>query len=190
MKTLFLFAHGAGVGSSSDWMKGWKKQLSKLGTVVSFDYPYMKLGRKAPDKLPKLIEAHREILLAKRKGFKRVVLIGKSMGSRVGCHLALEEDVDALVCLGYPLRSPKGDLRDAVLKKLRTPILFVSGTRDPLCPLDVLKRVMKTMKAKKALHVVETGNHSLNITVKRTKETGITQKDSDAEALSAIKAFL
>ena len=32
-----------------------------------------------------------------------VVLIGKSMGSRIGCHLALEEDVAALVCLGYPL---------------------------------------------------------------------------------------
>ncbi|PCI35760.1 MAG: alpha/beta hydrolase [Elusimicrobia bacterium] len=190
MKTLFLFAHGAGAGSSSDWMKAWKKRLAKFGTVVAFDYPYMQAGRRAPDRLPKLIEAHREMLRAKRKGTKRVVLIGKSMGSRVGCHLALEESVDALVCLGYPLGSPKGGLRDEVLRKLKTPILFVQGTRDPLCSLDTLKGVMKKMKTKKSLHVVETGNHSLQITVKRTKETGVTQDDADAEALSAIGSFL
>ena len=190
MKTLFLLAHGAGAGSSSDWMKGWKKRLAKFGTVMAFDYPYMKKGRKAPDRLPKLIEAHRETLEERRAGFKRVVLIGKSMGSRVGCHLALTESVDAVICLGYPLGSPKGNLRDEVLKKLKTPILFVQGTRDPLCSIDVLKGVMKKMKTKKSLHIVETGNHSLQITVKRTKETGITQADADAEVLSAIDSFL
>jgi predicted alpha/beta-hydrolase family hydrolase len=190
MKTLFVLAHGAGAGSSSEWMKAWKKRLAPLGTVAAFDYPYVKAGRKAPDKMPKLLEAHRAVLAAKRKGFPRVVLIGKSMGSRVGCHLALEEKVDRLVCLGYPLRSPKGDLRDEVLKALRTPVLFVQGTRDPLCPLDALKGVMKKMKAKRSLHVVETGNHSLQITAKHARETGATQDDADAAALAAIRSFI
>lgn len=190
MKPAFLFAHGAGAGSSSEWMKGWTKRLSTLGTAIPFDYPYMKEGRKAPDRLPKLIEAHRLALAAARKKSSRVVLIGKSMGSRVGCHLALEEAVDAVVCLGYPLRSPKGELRDEVLLAMKTPVLFVQGTRDPLCPLDALRGVMKRMKAKKALCVVETGNHSLRITAKRTKETGETQADADARVLSEIAAFI
>src|SRR6188768_3329202 len=93
-KPAFLFAPGAGAPSTSGWMKGWRTRLATLGDVTAFDYPYMRSGRKAPDKLPVLIEAHRAALAevrAKTKG--PVFLIGKSMGGRVGCHLALEEEV-------------------------------------------------------------------------------------------------
>src|SRR5690606_40058648 len=92
---LFLLAHGAGAPSSSPWMLGWATQLGKLGKVTTFDYPYMQAGRRTPDRLPKLIDAHRQALLRARRGHRGpVVLVGKSMGGRVGCHLALEEDVN------------------------------------------------------------------------------------------------
>src|SRR5262245_31242260 len=117
-------------------MRAWAKRLSTLGRVVPFDYPYQREGRRAPDKLPVLVAAHLEALKAAR-GRRRgpVVLAGKSMGGRIGCHASLEEAarVDALVCFGYPLRSPAGTLRDEVLVKLRTPVLFIQGTKDPLC---------------------------------------------------------
>ena len=70
----------------------------------AFDYPYMAEGRKRPDPLPKLVTAHRTALKQLRNSSQgSVVLIGKSMGSRIGCHVSLEEEVSALVCLGYPL---------------------------------------------------------------------------------------
>ncbi|MCA9514693.1 MAG: alpha/beta fold hydrolase [Myxococcales bacterium] len=191
-----LFAHGAGAGSSSPWMRAWADRLAAaLGAPVRrFDYPYMAAGRKAPDRLPKLLVAHGEALDGLLAGGERggAVLIGKSMGSRVGCHLAVERpaDVAALVCLGYPLRAPKGSLRDEVLLALETPVLFVQGTRDPLCPLDALAAVRPRMRAPSALHVVETGNHSLEITRGHTKATGVTQEDADAAAVAAIVAFL
>jgi predicted alpha/beta-hydrolase family hydrolase len=112
------------------------------------------------------------------------------MGSRVGCHVALEEPVDALVCLGYPLRSPRGELRSEVLLALRTPILFVEGTRDPLCPLDALEDVRRRMRAPSSLHVVEGGNHSLEVGVRALREAGETQDDVDARALAAVAAFV
>ena len=192
-RPLIVFAHGAGVSSASAWMQSWRERLGALGRVSTFDYPYMQRGTKSPDKLPVLIAAHREALAKARTARdKRVVLAGKSMGSRVGCHLALENPVDALVCLGYPLVSPgkSGAVRDEVLLALRTPILFVQGTRDSLGPLDRLAEVRKKMKAPNALHVVESGDHSLMITAKHTRETGVTQDGSDAAALAAIKAFL
>jgi uncharacterized protein len=194
-RTLILFAHGAGAPSTSDWMQGWAKRLGRLGKVVPFDYPYMAAGRKAPDRLPKLIEAHREALRAARRRFRkrtRVILCGKSMGSRVGCHLALEEQVSGLVCLGYPLKGigKQGKLRNEVLESLTTPILFVQGTRDNLCPLNLLARVRRRMGAPNALHVVEEGDHSLTVTKRHTKATGETQADSDAAALAAITAHL
>jgi len=192
-RPLFVFAHGAGAASGSPWMIGWRDRLQTLGKVVSFDYPYMRAGRRSPDRLPKLIEAHREALASARRGHRGpVVLIGKSMGSRVGCHLALEEPVDALVCLGYPLKGAgkTGAVRNEVLLALGTPILFVQGTRDPLCPLELLAAVRRRMKAENELYVVETGNHSLQATKTRLKTSGETQDDVDEQILAALEAFL
>jgi len=196
MKTLFLFAHGAGAGSSHPWMVSWSAALETLGRVVRFDYPYMAAGRKAPDRLPKLLVAHREALELARAEHapERVILIGKSMGSRVGCHLSNEEDleVDGVVCLGYPLKAPSktAKVRDEVLLALEVPILFVQGTRDRLCPLELLAEVRPRMGAANALHVVEEGDHSLKITKRHTKATGETQEESDAAALQAVAKWL
>jgi len=192
-KPILLFAHGAGAPSSHPWMVKWAELLGKLGRVVPFDYPYMQAGRKAPDKLPVLIEAHRAALAAARGRSRRpVVLVGKSMGSRVGCHLALEERVPAVICLGYPLRgmSQRAQLRDEVLRQLDTPILFVQGSRDSLCPLDALEGVRKKMKAKSSLFVVEGGSHSLEVGKRALQAASETQADVDRRAFGAMCAFL
>lgn len=190
-RPLQLFAPGAGAPSTSAWMEAWARRLGALGDVVRFDYPYAKAGRRSPDRLPILVKAHREALdraRAARPG--PAVLVGKSMGSRVGCHLALEAEVAALVCLGYPLRGARGDLRDEVLLALRTPILFVQGSRDALCPPDALERVRARMVAPSSLHVVEGGNHSLQVGVRALRSRGETQEDVDAGVLEAIGRFL
>jgi len=188
----FLFAHGAGAPSSSAWMRAWRKRLATLGDVTAFDYPYMRAGRKTPDRLPVLIAAHRAVLAKVRARAKgSIFLIGKSMGGRVGCHVALEEPVAGVICLGYPLQSgATGALRDEVLLALRVPILFVQGSRDPLCPLDKLAEVRARMTAPSTLLVVEGGNHSLEVSAAQRKTTGDTQADSDARVLDAIRSFI
>jgi len=171
-------------------MRAWTERLQTIGKVRAFDYPYMAAGKKSPDALPKLIAAHEQVLAASRKSHRGpVVLIGKSMGSRVGCHVAGTQVVDALVCLGYPLKGGGGKIRDEVLLALRVPILFLQGSRDPLCPLDELKRVQKKMKARSELRVVEGGNHSLEVSKGVLAASGETQEDVDARTLSWIRAF-
>lgn len=176
-------------------MQGWRRRLGELGRVESFDYAYAQQGRRAPDRLPKLIETHREALRRTRTvgpSDAPTVLVGKSLGSRVGCHLALEEPIDALVCLGYPLvgAGARAPLRDAVLCELETPILLVQGSRDRLCPLDRLAEVRGRMRAPSALHVVEDGDHSLLVRKTTLARAGETQDDVDARALGAIRDFL
>ncbi|HTM45284.1 MAG TPA: alpha/beta fold hydrolase [Polyangiaceae bacterium] len=188
---LFLFAHGAGASSSSAWMQRWQQRLQGLGKVVAFDYPYMQQKRRAPDPLPKLIAAHREALLNARAGHQGpVFLIGKSMGGRVGCHVALEEKVSGVICMGYPLKGQNGAVRDEVLQKLSVPILFVQGTRDPLCPLDLLKTTRPRMTAPNELYVVESGNHSLEATQAQLKATRSKQSDVEERILAAIAKFV
>lgn len=174
-------------------MQRWRDRLEALGRVVTFDYPYMRDGRRRPDRLPVLIEAHREALDLAREGHDGpVYLAGKSMGSRVGCHLALEESVDGLVCFGYPLvgMGKTAKLRDEVLIALRTPILFLQGTRDKLCPLHRLAEVREKMTAESHLFVVEAGDHGLAVTKTQLKRDAETQDDVDNRILAAVRSFL
>ncbi len=168
--------------------------LGELGSVRSFDYPYMAGGtrRKAPDKLDVLVAAHRaelEALRAESAPGDTLVLAGKSMGGRVGCHLALEAQVDGLVCFGYPLRGQNGKLRDEVLLALKTPLLFVQGTRDTLCALPELEQVRARMSARSELFVVEGGDHSLEATKTLLKARGTTQAEVEQAILGELRAF-
>jgi uncharacterized protein len=194
MKRLILLAPGAGAPSSHPWMQNWKRRLSEIGDVETLDYAYMREGRKRPDLLPKLIEAHRETLNDARRKHpaESTILIGKSMGGRVGCHLSLEEKVDGLVCLGYPLcaMGDRTKLRDEVLRALNTPILFVQGTRDALCPLDLLERVRTGMKTRNFLHIIEGGDHSLRVPKRQLQASGQTQEAIDQGSLRAIVGFV
>jgi len=175
-------------------MQNWKVRLSEVGDVETFDYDYMREGLKRPDPLPKLIAAHRKALSQARERHPAgsAILIGKSMGGRIGCHVSLEEKVDALICLGYPLcaMGDRTKLRDEVLRALNTPILFVQGTRDPLCPLDLLEQVRAEMKAPNFLHMVESGDHSLRVPKRQLELKSKTQEDIDQQILRAIAGFV
>jgi len=194
MTPLLLFAPGAGAPSSHPWMQDWKKRLSGIGVVETFDYDYLREGRRRPDRLPQLIAAHRKALkrVRERHRAESIILVGKSMGGRVGCHLSLEEKVDGLVCLGYPLcgMGDRTKLRDEVLRALTTPILFVQGTRDSLCPLDLLERVRAEMKAPNFLHSVEGGDHSLRVPKSQLQGTSKTQQDINQQIFKAIGKFV
>lgn len=190
----FLLAHGAGAPSSSPWMRRFAELLASCGSVRTFDYPYLRGGsrRKTPDKLEALVAAHLaelETLRAECGADDKVVLAGKSMGGRVGCHVALETRVDGLVCFGYPLRGQNGKLRDQVLLALSTPVLFVQGTRDALCSLDELAAVRQRMSVRSELFVVDGGDHSLELTKTAQKAQGVTQGSVELGVLERVRQF-
>jgi len=190
---LLLFAHGAGAGPEHPWMQAWARRLGGLGEVVCFEYDFRAEGRRPPDRLPKLIRRHRAALAdATAHHDGPVVLVGKSMGSRVGCHVSLEARVDAVVCFGYPLvgSSKKKPVRDDVLRAMSTPALFVQGDRDRMGPLDRFASVRAQMTAPTALHVVAGGNHSLEVGVRALRARGTDMDTVNAGILDAVRRFL
>jgi len=78
---------------------------------------------------------------------------------------------------------------DKVLLDLRTPILFVQGSRDALCPLDLLEDVLKNMTAPSHLNVVSGGDHSLVVS-KTEMAHGLSQRDVDLQIAKAVMDFL
>lgn len=174
-------------------MRNWAQRLRPIGEVTTLDYPYRLAGRKSPDPLPKLIAAHRQAIEQIRPNLSGpLVLIGKSMGGRIGCYASDEPEVAAVVCLGYPLCA-NGDptkMRNKVLLGLTKPILFVQGTRDRLCPLDLLASVRSEMRVSNHLYVVEDGDHSLLLTKTSLKQMSKTQAEIDNQILQTIGEFL
>jgi predicted alpha/beta-hydrolase family hydrolase len=151
--------------------------------------------RHQPDPLKALIQAHRDAIEDARKDGEKVVLIGKSMGSRVSCHVSLEDGVavDGIVCLGYPLQAQGRRVRgtrDEVLRELRSPVMFVQGTRDRMCPIRSLDAIRQDLDVPNYIHVVEGGDHSLIVRKTQLDELGKKQEDLDRAAVDAIKAFL
>ena len=174
-------------------MQAMMQRFEALGRVGCFDYPYQRAGRRSPDRHPVLVKAHEEALAAFEASHAGpVVLVGKSMGGRIGCHVAVARSKPpaALVCLGYPLVGQNGKMRDEVLRELPTPVLFVQGTRDPLCPLEELEALLPELSTPHALHRVEDGDHSLRVAARTLKATGQTQESVDAGIVEAVGAFL
>ncbi|XP_051151234.1 uncharacterized protein LOC127265475 [Andrographis paniculata] len=191
---VIVFAHGAGAPSSSEWMVRWKDMLCKALNaveVVTFDYPYMAGGnRRAPPKADKLVDFHCDIVrktMAKYPGHP-LVLAGKSMGSRVSCMVAVEEDIAAsvIICLGYPLKGINGAVRDETLLQLSVPVVFVQGSKDQLCPLERLEAVRKKMKSNTSLHVIDGGDHSFKISKKHLLAEGSSQEEVEEHAVQEV----
>lgn len=195
---LLLFAHGAGAPSSSAWMLRWKELLSSCAAdtrVVTFDYPYCAGGKRgAPPKAEKLVNPHLEEIKRAQSTYpgRPLVLVGKSMGSRVSCMVAAvtELKVSAIVCLGYPLKGTNGAIRDETLLGLGVPVMFVQGSKDPLCPLNKLEEVRKKMTCFTALHVIQGGDHSFKVSKQVIKNSGVTQDQIEQDAVADIKKFL
>ncbi len=167
--TLVVLWHGAGGDVDQQHIRALAKALPARGaTVVRARFRYRVAGKRAPDRMPKLIESAKE-RLAQLEGklgkFERVVLGGRSMGGRMTTMLAAEGfPVDGLILLSYPLHpaGKKDKLRDAHLPEVKAPMLFVQGSKDALCDLELLRPVLaKLPKKRVTLDVFDGGDHGM-----------------------------
>ena len=173
--TTLVLAHGAGAGQDSRFMTQFADGLASRGVdVLTFNFLYTEQRRRIPDRTEKLEACYRAAVSAARNhgpfGRNAVFIGGKSMGGRIATHLAAAAGSDAaangisgVVLLGYPLHPPgKPDqFRAAHLEKIRVPMLFVQGTRDPFGTPAELQPIVERLGTDVTLHVVENGDHSL-----------------------------
>jgi hypothetical protein len=73
---------------------------------------------------------------------REVVGGGQSFGGRVASMAAIEADFGGLVLFSYPLHRPgfPDQLRTEHWPRIRCPVLFLSGDRDPFAQIALLKK--------------------------------------------------
>ena len=187
----FVFAHGAGAGSSHPWMVRMASGLHARGiTVVTFDFDYVTAGSKLPDKSSALEARYREVVaqVTLGGGQNAVAIGGKSMGGRIASHIAAEciELVRCLVFFGYPLHPPgKPDKRrDAHLTGIKAPMLFIQGARDPFGDASEISQLADGLGAR--VHIVASADHGLQV----SKRSGLDADEVRGEALDAAATFI
>jgi predicted alpha/beta-hydrolase family hydrolase len=194
-QTTIILGHGAGANQSSPFMRLFANGLAERGfDAMTFNFIYMERGRGAPDPKAKLESCYLAVIEAAKAHKKlrgnRVVIGGKSMGGRIASQVAAAgaKDIAGLVFLGYPLHPPGrlDKMRDAHLKDINAPMLFIQGTRDPFGTPDELSVVIKRDKLPATVYVNEGGDHSF----KAPKSVGMSQQEIYDAAMNEIVRWL
>ena len=187
----FVIAHGAGAGQASPFMTKFARGMVERGiSAATFDFPYMKAGRKVPDKAEVLEACWRDAIGAANKEFGNVPLFigGKSMGGRIASQVAAGEHapIKGLIYLGYPLHPPgkPQQLRDAHLPKIAEPMLFVQGSRDAFGTVAEIRELLPRLQ-QATVYEVAGGDHSLKVTGR-----GRTADQVMAEVMDAVAAWI
>jgi hypothetical protein len=189
-KALYLFAHGAGAGMTHKAMESNAQGLGERGiATLRYQFPYMEKGSRRPD-APKIAHATVRAAAARARELVPDLALfagGRSFGGRMTSQAQAIEPlpgVHGLAFLGFPLHpaGKPGIDRAEHLARVEIPMLFVSGDRDALAELDLLKGVVASLGSRATLHLVAHADHSFKVAAR----SGRTSADAQDEALDAL----
>ena len=193
-KALYLFAHGAGAGMTHKAMESNAQGLAERGiATLRFQFPYMEKGSRRPDP-PRI--AHAAVRAAAAEAARLVPELplfagGRSFGGRMTSQAQADAPlpgIRGLAFLGFPLHpaGKPGIERAEHLSRVQVPMLFVSGERDALAELGLLRPVVADLGERATLHLVANADHSFKVAAK----SGRTAAEAEAEALDAVASWM
>ena len=188
-----VLSHGAGSNANAPLLIALAETFAAEGfTVLRCNLPYRQVrswgppgpGDAARDRagLKNAVAALKKTMVAPpfsrsvREGENEdhIYLSGHSYGGRQSSMLCAEEPdlVAGLLLLSYPLHPPRRpeQQRTAHLPSLRTPALFVHGTRDPFGSIAEIEQALKMIPARTRLLAVEGAGHDLGFKGKARNE--------------------
>jgi len=188
-----VLTHGAGSNAQAPLLIALAEVLSANGmAVLRCNLPYRQIRSFGP---PGPGDAARDraglknaIGAVEKMAGKRMLLGGHSYGGRQSSMLCAEQPdlVAGLLLLSYPLHPPRRpeQQRTQHLPDVRTPALFVHGTRDPFGSIAEIEQALKMIPAKTKLLPIEGAGHDLGFKGKARLES------LPREIVSVFEAFM
>ena len=165
-----VLTHGAGANCQSKLLTAVANAFADAGyLVLRCDLPFRQSRPQGPP-FPAMAARDREglrraVTVLRSKTAGRVFLGGHSYGGRQASMLAADQPqfIAGLLLLSYPLHPPRkaAELRTAHFPQLKTPALFVHGSRDPFGSHDEMRSALALIPAPNLLLEVEGGGHDL-----------------------------
>jgi uncharacterized protein len=174
-----VITHGAGSNANAPVVLAAARAFEAAGCVVlRCNLPFRQQRATGPP-FPAMAARDREGLreaagVVRAMASGRVWLGGHSYGGRQATMLAAADPgvADALLLLSYPLHPPEKpeQLRTGHFPELRTPALFVQGTKDPFGGIAEMEAALALIPGRTGLFAMEGAGHDLRPMVKRAAE--------------------
>jgi len=168
---VIVLTHGASGNANATLLVALAEEFASVGiSVLRCDLPYRQRRPHGPPSPSNAREdqegLRRAVILIRAEFGGRAFLGGSSYGGRQASLLAASQPdlVDGLLLLSYPLHPPGNPsrLRTAHFPELRTPSLFVSGTRDAFGTIEELETALKLIPARTKLVKIDGASHGLS----------------------------
>ena len=174
---LLVLGHGASTNMRHITLQTIAERLSEAGIATfRYNFPYTEYGT-GRDSQAVCTTTVRQAVAAAHKADPDLPLLagGHSFGGRMTSTAASESPLDhvrGLVFFAFPLHQPgKPESKRAEhLSGVTVPMLFLSGTRDELADLKLLRPVCKKLANRAALHTLDTADHGFRI-LKRSRKS-------------------
>jgi uncharacterized protein len=189
---LLVLGHGASTNMRHLTLQTIAERLADSGiATMRYNFPYMEHG-KGRDSQAVCTATVRSAVATARASARGLPLLagGHSFGGRMTSTAASEaplQGVCGLVFFSFPLHQPgrPETKRAEHLSLVKSPMLFLSGTRDELAHLDLLEPVCKRLGKLATLHRLHTADHGFRI-LKRSRTT---DEDVFVEMARAVRGW-
>lgn len=186
---ILVLGHGAGANIHHTHMQDIAESLATAHvSTFRFNFPFMQSGGGRTDSIPICCETIAQAIRhAGTKASTPLFLGGHSFGGRMASHFAVKSQtpIRGLIYYSFPLHpaGKPGTKRAEHLDNITLPQLFLSGTRDALADLSLLRGVVEKLPLA-VLHELDTADHSFKI-LKRSRTT--TERVHDEAARVAAR---
>ncbi len=151
--------------------------MAEVGIATfRYNFPYMEYHKPIDSKDVCAATVHSAVAAAHAAAPDLPVLAGgHSFGGRMTSTAASEASLDhvvGLVFCSFPLHQPgmPDTKRADHLSAVTRPMLFLSGTRDELANLALLKQICRRLGSHAVLHLLDTADHGFRV-LKRSRRT-------------------
>jgi hypothetical protein len=188
-----IFARGVSSRGGERILELLRTGLAERGFLsIQFAFPSQQVWRRAPNALQLLRRTYtrvvRRMLVHPRWRPGPLFAGGKGLGARVSTHIARDLRFVGLVLLSYPLHAPwrPQRMRHQHLYGIDTPMLMISGARDPAALPPLLRGVAERIGASCTLVIL----HGVNQQLRSHDELLRPQHMLDAEILERITDWM
>jgi predicted alpha/beta-hydrolase family hydrolase len=172
---LHVLGHGASTNMRHANLQTIAERMADVGIATfRYNFPYMEHGTGRDSQAVCTATVRSAVAAAHESAPDLPILAGgHSFGGRMTSTAAAESPLDGvsgLVFFAFPLHQPgKPDTKRADhLGAVTVPMLFLSGTRDELADMDLLKSVCQKLGKLATLHPLDTADHGFK-TLKRSR---------------------
>jgi len=193
-RSLLVLGHGASADLRHRTLQIIAERLAETHIATfRYNYPYMERGGGGRDSQEVTLATIHSAVAAARRATPDLPLVagGHSFGGRMTSlaqSLSPLDEVRGLIFFSFPLHpaGKPGIERAAHLKKINLPMLFLSGTRDDLAELSLLKPVCESLGDSATLSMLDTANHGYAIQ-KRSRQS---DEDIFTEMARVVSAWI